>query len=111
MEGREVFREAVQRMSECLEAALEDAGLTTEQLDWLIPHQANVRIINKVGEKLGISQDRVVITVEEHANTSAATIPLALTHGIERQLFKPGDILGLTAMGGGFTWGGAVIRW
>ncbi|MCR9219594.1 MAG: ketoacyl-ACP synthase III [Alphaproteobacteria bacterium] len=111
MQGQEVFRHAVKRMSESVERALADAGLSLSDLDWLIPHQANSRIIDKVGARLGLTPDQVVVTVEEHANTSAATIPLALTHGVQRQLFKPGDLLGLTAMGGGFTWGAAVIRW
>lgn len=111
MQGQEVFRHAVKRMSESVEQALDEAGLTLADLDWLIPHQANSRIIDMVGKKLGVRSDQVVVTVEEHANTSAATIPLALTHGVERQLFKPGDLLGLTAMGGGFTWGAALIRW
>ncbi len=111
MQGQEVFRHAVKRMSETVEEALDEAGLSLSDLTWLIPHQANSRIIDMVGRKLGLPSDHVVVTVEEHANTSAATIPLALTHGVERQLFKPGDLLALTAMGGGFTWGAALIRW
>ncbi|MEQ8449975.1 MAG: beta-ketoacyl-ACP synthase III [Nitratireductor sp.] len=111
MQGQEVFRHAVKRMSESVEQALAEAGLSLADIDWLIPHQANSRIIDMVGKKLGVPPEHVVVTVEEHANTSAATIPLALTHGVERQLFKPGDLLGLTAMGGGFTWGAALIRW
>ena len=111
MQGQEVFRHAVARMSESVEQALDAAGLDLSDLDWLIPHQANARIIDMVGRKLDMPPERVVVTVEEHANTSAATIPLALTHGVERQLFRPGDLIGLTAMGGGFTWGAAVVRW
>lgn len=111
MQGQEVFRQAVHRMSETVTRLLDKEGLTTKDLNWLVPHQANIRIIEQVGRKLGISRDKVLVTLQEHANTSAATIPLALTHGVERQLFKPGDIVGLTAMGGGFSWGAALIRW
>lgn len=111
MQGKEVFKHAVERMSSLVSGLLEERGLTAGDLDWLVPHQANVRIINKVGERLGVPQEKVVISVEEHANTSAATIPLAMNHAVERQLFKPGDLLGLTAMGGGFTWGAALVRW
>lgn len=111
MQGQEVFKHAVSRMSSLVSGLLADQGLTSEDLDWLIPHQANVRIINRVGDKLKIPKEKVVISVQEHANTSAATIPLAMNHAVERQLFKPGDLLGLTAMGGGFTWGAALIRW
>lgn len=111
MQGQEVFRQAVHRMSEAVEKALEAEGLSLDDLDWLVPHQANVRIIEQVGKKLRLDRSKVVVTLEEHANTSAATIPLALTHGVERQLFKPGDVLGMTAMGGGFSWGGVLVRW
>lgn len=111
MQGQEVFKHAVSRMSSLVSGLLADQGLTGEDLNWLVPHQANVRIINKVGDKLKIPKEKVVISVQEHANTSAATIPLAMNHAVERQLFKPGDLLGLTAMGGGFTWGAALIRW
>lgn len=111
MQGQEVFKQAVSRMSSLVLGLLEREGLSIADLDWLIPHQANVRIINKVGDRLGIDSGKVVISVEEHANTSAATIPLAMNHAMERQLFKPGDLLGMTAMGGGFTWGAALVRW
>ncbi|NMM46219.1 ketoacyl-ACP synthase III [Rhodospirillaceae bacterium KN72] len=111
MQGKEVFKYAVERMSSLVADLLAQQGLTTEDLDWLVPHQANVRIINKVGERLNLPSERVVVSVEEHANTSAATIPLAMNHAVERQLFKPGDLIGLTAMGGGFTWGAALLRW
>lgn len=111
MEGREVFRHAVQRMSESVEKTLALAGLTLADVSWLVPHQANARIIAKVGEKLGISNDRILLTVEEHANISSATIPVALAHGVRAGLFASGDLLALTAMGGGFAWGGALVRW
>lgn len=111
MAGKEVFRQAVSRMSESVEKVLADCHLSKADLDWVIPHQANIRIINKVGEKLGLGEDKVVVTVQEHANTSAATIPLAMAHGVKTGAFNRGDLLALTAMGGGFTWGAALIRW
>ncbi len=111
MQGKEVFRFAVNSMATSVRTGLEANGLTVEDIDWLIPHQANSRIIAKVGDALGVPNDKVIVTVQDHANTSAATIPLALTHGFERQLFKPGDLVALTAMGGGFTWGSAILRW
>lgn len=111
MNGQDVFRQAVARMTEVVMEGLEANGLSVDELDWLIPHQANARIIDMVGQKLGVSGEKVIVTVQNHANTSAATIPLALTHGFERQLFKPGDLVALTAMGGGFTWGSAILRW
>ena len=111
MQGQEVFRFAVNSMASSVRTGLEANGLDIDDIDWLIPHQANSRIIGKVGDTLGVPSDKVIVTVQNHANTSAATIPLALTHGFERQLFKPGDLLALTAMGGGFTWGSAILRW
>ncbi len=111
MQGQEVFRFAVNSMATSVRTGLEANGLTMQDVDWLIPHQANSRIIAKVGETLNVDEDKVIVTVQNHANTSAATIPLALTHGFERQLFKPGDLLALTAMGGGFSWGSAILRW
>ncbi|MTI09632.1 beta-ketoacyl-ACP synthase III [Curvivirga aplysinae] len=111
MAGQDVFRQAVARMSESVEEALEKAELTKDDLDWLVPHQANIRIIEQVGKKLGVSRDKVMITVQEHANTSAATVPLAMTHGVKHGHFKEGDVIALTAMGGGFTWGAIVLRW
>lgn len=111
MAGQEVFRQAVARMSDSVEKVLSDCGLTKADLNFLIPHQANIRIINKVGEKLGLDESKVIVTVQEHANTSAATIPLALTHGMKTGAFQSGDLIALTAMGGGFTWGAALLRW
>lgn len=111
MQGQEVFRFAVNSMASSVRTGLEATDLTMDDVDWLIPHQANSRIIGKVGETLNVDQDKVIVTVQNHANTSAATIPLAMTHGFERQLFKPGDLLALTAMGGGFSWGSAILRW
>lgn len=111
MQGQEVFRFAVNSMSGSVRTGLEANGLTLDDVDWLIPHQANSRIIAKVGEALNVDEEKVIVTVQNHANTSAATVPLAMTHGFERQLFKPGDLLALTAMGGGFSWGSAILRW
>ena len=111
MQGQEVFRFAVTSMASSVRTGLEANGLGIDDIDWLIPHQANSRIIGKVGDTLGVPSEKVIVTVQNHANTSAATIPLALTHGFERQLFKPGDLLALTAMGGGFSWGSAILRW
>jgi len=111
MAGREVFRHAVQRMTESVETVLARAGLTPGELRWLVPHQANLRIMTAVGEKLGIAEDRLVCTVDRYANTSAATIPMALAHGRQQKLFKPGDAMVLTAMGGGFGWGAVALRW
>jgi len=111
MQGQEVFKHAVDRMSRLVAGLLEEEGLSVADLDWVVPHQANIRIINKVGERLGVEREKVVVSLEEHANTSAATIPLAMDHAVQRQLFKPGDLVGLTAMGGGFTYGAALVRW
>ena len=111
MAGQEVFRHAVSRMSEAVLASLAEVGLSKDDLDWLVPHQANIRIIEQVGKKLRVPSDHVIVTVQEHANTSAATIPLALDHGVKNGDFKKGDLLALTAMGGGFTWGAVTLRW
>ena len=111
MAGVEVFRHAVSRMSEAVKQSLNDAGLSKDDLDWLIPHQANLRIIEQVGKKLRIDSAKVIISLQEHANTSAATIPLALDHAIKNGKLKNNDIISLTAMGGGFTWGAITLRW
>lgn len=111
MAGREVFKHAVGKISDVVEGALEKAGKTADDLDWLVPHQANRRIIEASGKKLGIPLEKVVITVDHHANTSAASVPLALTEAVEDGRIKPGDLVMLEAMGGGFTWGAALIRW
>jgi 3-oxoacyl-[acyl-carrier-protein] synthase-3 len=111
MSGQEVFKHAVIKLAETGAAALERAGLSTADVDWLVPHQANLRIMTMTAHKLGLPMDRVVVTVQEHGNTSAASIPLALSvaHGEGRIL--PGDVLLLEAIGGGLTWGAAVVRW
>ena len=111
MEGREVFRHAVVRMSEAIDAALEANGLTPGDIDWLVPHQANLRIIEAMARRLNLPQDRVVVSVDRHANTSAASIPLALHEALTDGRVQRGDLIMMEAMGGGFTWGSALLRW
>jgi 3-oxoacyl-[acyl-carrier-protein] synthase III len=111
MEGKEVFRHAVVRMAEAIDAALEANGLTPGDVDWLVPHQANIRIIESMGRRLNLPSDRVVVTVDRHANTSAASIPLALTEAVSDGRIQQGDLILMEAMGGGFTWGSALVRW
>lgn len=110
MNGKEVFKHAVVSLAEAAETALSRANITKEQIDWLVPHQANIRIIESVRERLELPEEKVIVTVDHHGNTSAASIPLALSENIQAKRFKKGDIIVLTAMGAGFTWGGAVIR-
>ncbi|PKU25567.1 3-oxoacyl-ACP synthase [Telmatospirillum siberiense] len=110
MEGREVFRHAVVNLASVVHEALEANGMAASSLDWIVPHQANKRIIEGTARKLGLSLDRVVMTVERHANTSAASVPLALTEAVEDGRIKPGHLVLLEAMGGGFTWGAALVR-
>lgn len=111
MKGPEVFKMAVAKMSEVVEEALEANGLKREDLDWLIPHQANIRIIKATARKLKMGMDKVVLTVEQHANTSAASIPLALDVAVRDGRVKRGQLLMLEAFGGGFTWGSALLRY
>ena len=111
MEGREVFRHAVVRMSEAIDAALSANHLGSGDVDWLVPHQANMRIIEATGKRLNLSPERVVTTVDRHANTSAASIPLALFEAVEDGRIRTDDLVLLEGMGGGFTWGSALIRW
>ena len=111
MEGREVFRHAVVRMVEAIDAALEANGLTPRDIDWLVPHQANLRIIEAMARRLNLPEDRVIVTVDRHANTSAASIPLALCEAVRDQRIRSGDLILMEAMGGGFTWGSALVRW
>jgi 3-oxoacyl-[acyl-carrier-protein] synthase-3 len=110
MNGREVFRHAVGRMAEAVEEALARNGLAAEAVDWLIPHQANRRIIDAISRRLGVTEDKVIVTVDRHANTSAASIPLALVEGCADGRIKPGQLLLMEALGGGLTWGSALIR-
>ena len=111
MKGREVYRHAVRRMAEVVKPLLAKEDLSPDNIDWLIPHQANMRIIEAAAEQLNFPLEKVVQTVATHANTSAASIPLALDDANKRGLFKPGQTLVLTAFGAGFTWGGAVVKW
>ncbi|MEO0418952.1 MAG: beta-ketoacyl-ACP synthase III [Pseudomonadota bacterium] len=110
MKGREVFRHAVVNLAEVLGEVLEDAGLSADAIDWVVPHQANARILDATAKKLGIPAEKVVVTVDQHANTSAASVPLALDVARRDGRIKPGDLVMLEAMGGGFTWGASLIR-
>jgi 3-oxoacyl-[acyl-carrier-protein] synthase-3 len=110
MQGNQVFRHAVVNISEAIFAAAENAHVAIGDVDWFIPHQANQRILQGVAHRVGISEDRVISTVADHANTSAASIPLALAQGVDDGRIKPGQLLLLEAMGGGLTWGACVIR-
>lgn len=111
MEGREVFRHAVTKMSEVVVEALEATGLKADEVDWFVPHQANKRIIDGTARKLGVGADRVVVTIDKHANTSAASIPLALSVGVGDDRIQHGHLVLIEAMGGGLTWGSGIIRW
>lgn len=111
MEGREVFKHAVGMITDVIEAAFEATGTTAEDLEWLVPHQANRRIIDGSAKKLGIPSEKVVVTVDLHGNTSAASIPLALSVALDDGRIKQGDLVMLEAMGGGFTWGAVLVRW
>lgn len=111
MEGREVFRHAVSKMSAVVVEALEATGLGPEDVDWFVPHQANKRIIDGTARKLGVGPERVVVTIDKHANTSAASIPLALSVAVDDKRIKQGDVVLIEAMGGGLTWGSGLLRW
>jgi 3-oxoacyl-[acyl-carrier-protein] synthase-3 len=111
MKGREVFRHAVVNLAGVLGEVLTGAGLKTEDVDWVVPHQANARILDATAKKLGLSRDKIVVTVHEHANTSAASVPLALDTAVKDGRIKRGDLIVLEAMGGGFTWGAAALRY
>ncbi|MBV9860928.1 MAG: ketoacyl-ACP synthase III [Alphaproteobacteria bacterium] len=111
MEGREVFRQAVQHLTEVVDEALAANGLSAADIDWLVPHQANSRIIEGIARKLGLPRDKVVVTIERHANTSAASIPLALAEAVAQQRISPGDLVLMEALGGGLTWGASLVRW
>jgi len=111
MEGRAVFKHAVAMVTDVIEDAFKATGYTADDVDWFVPHQANKRIIDDTAKKLGISPAKVVTTVDRHGNTSAASIPLALTVAVADGRIKRGDLVMLEAMGGGFTWGSALVRW
>ena len=111
MEGKEVFRHAIEKLAETAHTALDKAGLTPDDVDWIVPHQANIRIIEGTAKRMQVPMDRVVVTVQDHGNTSAASIPLALSVGKARGQIKPGDLLVMEAIGGGLAWGSVVLRW
>ena len=111
MQGREVFRQAVQHLSGVVDEALAANALTPGDIDWLVPHQANTRIIDAVGRKLGLGPEKTVVTIERHANTSAASIPLALEEAVSDGRIRPGHLVLMEALGGGLTWGASIARW
>jgi 3-oxoacyl-[acyl-carrier-protein] synthase-3 len=111
MEGREVFRYAVGAITGVVEDAFRETGYTAADVDWFVPHQANKRIIDGAAHKLGIAPEKVILTVDRHGNTSAASIPLALDAAVADGRIKTGDLVLLEAMGGGFTWGAVLLRW
>ena len=111
MQGREVFRHAVEKLAETAHTALDKAGLTPEDVAWIVPHQANIRIIEGTAKRMQVPMDRVVVTVQDHGNTSAASIPLALSVAVQRGQIKRGDLLVTEAIGGGLAWGSVVLRW
>ena len=111
MKGREVFRHAVVNLADVLNEVLDAAGLTAADIDWVVPHQANARILDATAKKLGLPSAKVVVTVDEHANTSAASVPLAFDTAVKDGRIKRGDVVVLEAMGGGFTWGAAALRY
>jgi 3-oxoacyl-[acyl-carrier-protein] synthase III len=111
MQGREVFRHAVQTLTGASQRVIEAAALTVDDVDWMVPHQANRRILDAVARRLGMPEDRVLVTVDRHANTSAASIPLALAEADADGRLRPDQLLVVNAMGGGFTWGAALLRW
>ena len=111
MQGNQVFRHAVEKLADSAEAALAKAGIASDEVDWIVPHQANIRIIKGTARKMGLSMDKVVVTVEDHGNTSAASIPLALSVGKQRGQIKQGDLIVTEAIGGGLAWGAVVLRW
>ncbi|MCE8511117.1 ketoacyl-ACP synthase III [Ruegeria pomeroyi] len=111
MQGNQVFRHAVEKLAQTAETALGKAGLSSADVDWIVPHQANIRIIQGTAKKMGLPMDKVVVTVQDHGNTSAASIPLALSVGKARGQIKTGDLVVTEAIGGGLAWGAVVLRW
>ncbi|WP_283644202.1 beta-ketoacyl-ACP synthase III [Marinovum algicola] len=111
MQGKEVFRHAVEKLAATAVKAMDSAGVSSEDVDWVVPHQANIRIIQGTARKMGLPMDKVVVTVQDHGNTSAASIPLALSVGVERGQIKKGDLIVTEAIGGGLAWGAVVLRW
>ena len=110
MKGREVFRHAVVNLSDVLNEVIEEAGISASDIDWIVPHQANKRILDATAKKLGIPPEKVIVTVQDHANTSAASVPLAFDVARKDGRIKPGDLVMFEAMGGGFTWGASLVR-
>ena len=111
MQGNPLFRQAVEKLTDTAHRALEKAKLGSDDVSWIVPHQANIRIIQGTAKKMGVSMDRVIVTVQDHGNTSAASIPLALSVGVAEGKIKPGDLLVAEAIGGGLAWGAVVLRW
>ena len=111
MQGNQVFRHAVEKLAATAVAAMDKAGVAASDIDWIVPHQANIRIIQGTAKKMGLPMEKVIVTVQDHGNTSAASIPLALSVGKARGQIKPGDLLVTEAIGGGLAWGAVVLRW
>ena len=111
MQGNQVFRHAVEKLASTAETAMQRAGVETDEVDWIVPHQANIRIIQGTAKKMGVPMEKVVVTVQDHGNTSAASIPLALSVGKARGQIKQGDLIVTEAIGGGLAWGAVVLRW
>ena len=111
MQGQEIFKHAVEKLAQTAHTALDKVGLGADDVDWVVPHQANIRIIKSTARKLGVGMDRVIVTVQDHGNTSAASIPLALSVGVANGQIKCGDLLVTEAIGGGLAWGAVVLRW
>ena len=111
MEGKEVFRHAVEKLSSTAHRSMERAGITNSDIDWIVPHQANIRIIQGIARKMGVPLDQVIITVQDHGNTSAASIPLAMSVGKKSGKIQTGDLIVTEAIGGGLAWGSVVLRW
>ena len=111
MQGNPLFRQAVEKLTSTAETALAKVGLTGPDVDWIVPHQANIRIIQGTAKKMGLPMDRVIVTVQDHGNTSAASIPLAMSVGVAEGRIKPGDLVLSEAIGGGLAWGAVVLRW
>ncbi|QYU67136.1 beta-ketoacyl-ACP synthase 3 [Leptolyngbya sp. 15MV] len=110
MKGREVFRHAVVNLADVLREVIDDTGFRAEDIDWVVPHQANARILDATARKLGLPPEKIIVTVDRHANTSAASVPLAYDTGVRDGRIKPGDLVMFEAMGGGFTWGASLAR-
>jgi 3-oxoacyl-[acyl-carrier-protein] synthase-3 len=111
MDGKEVFRHAVVNLAAAVDAAIASTGITAEEVDWLVPHQANQRIMDSMAHRLKLTPEKVVVTIDRHANTSAASIPLALAEAVHDGRIQRGQMVLMEAMGGGFTWGSALLRW